>query len=156
MVITLADWQFRVEREQTMAHSLSCSVDHCMCAYCRNYYETIDAAHPTLRPFLERFGVMVEGPSEIMPLEPTLVMACYRVMGEILHRGQSRMHVDNVPIHPEASADGTFLLWIGEMELPWVQNEPMEDVISPANQPEFLERMAKKWAELNEIDLILS
>ena len=42
------------------------------------------------------------------------------------------------------------------MELPWMQDEPVEDVVSPANQPEFLERMAQKWAELNELDLILS
>lgn len=149
MTITLADWKFRVNVDATTAHSMKCSVDHCLCAYCRNYYETVDLAHPTLRPFLERFGLVMEGPSEVMPLEPTLVMAGYRVIGEIIHEGAARMHVDNVPIHPERSEVGTFILWVGEMALPWMQKEPMEDVISPANQPEFLDRMAKKWLELN-------
>lgn len=143
MVITLADWQFDVDRAQTAAYTLGCSIDHCLCAYCRNFYETADLAHPTLRPFLERFGITLEGPSEVMPLEPTLILTCYRVTGKILRTGSARMHVDNVPIHPEACGDGTFLLWIGEMELPWMQDEPAQDVISPANQPDFLERMAK-------------
>jgi len=156
MKITLADWVFSVDVEATTVHSMNCSVDHCLCAYCRNYYESVDSAHPTLRPFLERFGLVTEGPSEVMPLEPTLVMAGYRVVGEIVRKGTARMHVDNVPIHPEASDDGTFLLWVGEMELPWNQPEPMEDVISPANQPEFLQRMAQKWAKLNDIEFILS
>lgn len=156
MKIALADWEFQVDVEATTVHSLKCSIDHCLCAYCRNYYETVDMAHSTLRPFLEQFGLTMEGPSEVMPLEPTLVMAGYRVIGAITKTGTARMHVDSVPIHPEASDDGTFLLWVGEMELPWKQEEPMEDVVSPANQPEFLERMAKKWAELNDLELIMS
>ena len=35
-------------------------------------------------------------------------------------------------------------LEVGELELPWVMDEPWEDVISPANEPEFLERMYRK------------
>ena len=156
MKITLADWEFSVDTEATTVHSLQCSADHCLCAYCRNYYETVDAAHPALRPFLGRFGLVLEGPSEVMPLEPALVMAGYRVIGEITRMGSAKMHVNNVPIHPEMAENGTFFLWVGEMDLPWVQEEPMEDVISPANEPEFLARMAKKWAELNDGEILFS
>ena len=156
MNIILADWVFSVDRDATTAHSMKCSLDHCLCAYCRNYYETADQAHPSLRPFLARFGLVMEGPSEVMPLEPTLVLAGYRVIGRITRSGAARMHVDNVPIHLEPSEDGTFLLWVGEMELPWTQDEPMEDVVSPANEPEFLDRMAQKWAQLNDLDIVLS
>ena len=156
MKITLADWIFEVDTAATAAYTLKCSTDHCTCAYCRNYYETIDIAHPTLRPFLRRFGILAEGPSEVMPLEPTLVMAGYRVTGRILTRGKARMHADHVPVHIEESDEGTFLLWVGEMELPWNQPEPMDDVISPANQPEFLLRMNDKWAQLNGVEVIYS
>lgn len=154
MRIILADWEFTVDVDATTVHSMQCSTDHCLCAYCRNYYETVDAAHPSLRPFLSRFGLVLEGPSEVMPLEPTLVMAGYRVIGEIIKQGNAKMHVNNVPIQPEPAENGTFFLWVGEMDLPWVQTEPMEDVVSPANQPEFLKRMAKKWAQLHEAELI--
>ena len=156
MKITLADWTFEVDTAATAAYTLKCSTDHCTCAYCRNYYETMDIAHPTLRPFLKRFGILAEGPSEVMPLEPTLVMAGYRVTGRILTRGKARMHADHVPVHIEESDEGTFLLWVGEMELPWNQPEPMDDVISPANQPEFLLRMNEKWAQLNGVEVIYS
>ena len=66
------------------------------------------------------------------------------------------MHADHVPVHIEESDEGTFLLWVGEMELPWNQPEPMDDVISPANQPEFLLRMNDKWAQLNGVEVIYS
>lgn len=144
MVIRLADWIFSVDTAATAAHTRKCASDHCLCAYCRNYYETLDLAHPSLRPFLDGFGILAEGPSELMPLEPTLMAACYRVTGEILQTGKVPIHVDGVPIRPEPADCGTFFLWVGEMELPWCQEEPMDEVISPANQPEFLERMAKK------------
>ena len=156
MKIILADWEFQVEAAETTAHSMKCSTDHCLCAYCRNYYETADAAHPSLRPFLERFGLVLEGPSEVMPLEPDYVMTGYRVLGQILNRGEAQLHVNNVPVHFEDADPTSFFLWAGPMELPWVQGEPMEDVISPANQPEFLERMARKWLEFNAEDTFLS
>ena len=102
MILEYADWQFDVDVAATREHTLKNASDHCMCAYCRNYYETVDTAYPNLRPFLEQFGVNIEGPSELMPFEPTL-------------------------------------------QLPWIQIEPVEDVISPANMPEFLERMQEVW-----------
>ena len=156
MKITLADWEFQVRVSDTTAHSLKCSIDHCLCAYCRNYYESVDEAHPSLRPFLEQFGLVLEGPSEVMPLEPDYVMAGYRVLGRITGRGEARMHVNHVPVHFEDADDTSFFLWVGPMDLPWKQDEPMGDVVSPANQPEFLDRMARKWMELNGEDAIMS
>ena len=152
--IQLADWHFSVDTDATASHTLKCAADHCLCAYCRNFYEMVDVAHPTLRPFLARFGITLEGPSELMPLEPTLMAAAYRVTGEILSVGTVPLHVDGVPVRPEPADNGTFFLWIGEMTLPWVQEEDMDEVLSPANQPDFLDRMAKKvlqWYPLSEI-----
>ncbi len=154
MRISLADWLFEVNVEQTMAYTAKCSTDHCMCAYCRNFYEAVDGAHPALRPFLSRFGVTLDGPSELMPFEPTLLMAAYRVTGQITRVGLDRMHVNGVPVRPEAGEGGTFLLWVGEMEVPWLQEEPEEEVVSPANEPEFMARMLDKWLETREMDEI--
>lgn len=149
MVITLGDWQFRVDVDNTMDYTHKCSLDHCTCDYCRNFYENVDRAQPNLRPVLSRFGIYLNGPCEVMPFEPTLVAACYRVTGQILSRGEAYLHVDEVPLRPEEADDKTFFLWIGPMELPWTQEEDMYEVLSPANQPEFMDRMMErllKWA----------
>ena len=156
MNFTIADWVFSVDTEATLIRTMQYSTDHCTCAYCRNYYEALDRAQPRLRPVLGKFGIAAEGPCELMPLEPNVMLACYRVDGAILQQGRTRIYVDDVRITPEEGENGTFLLWVGEMVLPWIQEEAMEDVVSPANQPDFLERMAWKWAELNEIDYIMS
>lgn len=156
MIITIADWEFDIDTAATTVRTMQYSTDHCTCAYCRNYYETVDLAQPRLRQVLGKFGITMEGPCELMPLEPNIMLACYRVDGSIIRFGKTRIYVDDVRLTPEPSDNGTFLLWVGEMVLPWHQQEAMEDVISPANQPEFLERMAQKWAELNESDFILS
>lgn len=147
MIITLADWQFQVDVDATMEYTWKCSLDHCTCAYCQNFYENVDRAHPMLRPVLSRFGVYLNGPCEVMPFEPTLVMTCYRVTGRILAKGVSRLHVDGVPLLPEEADEQTFFLWIGEMDLPWTQAEDMDEVVSPANQPDFMDRMMKRWLQ---------
>ncbi len=149
-IITLVDWQFQVDEEATLVYTIQCSEDHCTCPYCLNFYENIDAAHPTLRPVLSRFGIFLNGPCEIMPFEPTLVMACYRVTGQITRRGISQLHVDGVPLRPESADENTFFLWVGEMDIPWTQQEDMDEVLSPANQPEFMDRMYRRWLETRE------
>lgn len=154
--IELADWCFRVDVDATRAHTTQNATDHCKCAYCKNYYEALDRTYPGLRPFLAKFGVNPSGPSELMPFEPTLMLACYRVMGEIQQWGTAQLEADGVLITPEAGEDGSFLLWVGEVELPWLQEEPMEDVVSPANLPEFLERMQDVWMLRHGDELIFS
>ena len=145
MILEAGDWRFRVDVEKTLERTSKYSFEHCQCSYCMNFYDAIDQAHPALRPVMEQFGINLEGPSELMPFEPTLMMACYRVDGQILQWGKSSMFVDGIPIVPETGDEETFLLWVGEMEIPWLQNEAMEDVVSPANLPEFLDRMRKVW-----------
>ena len=145
MILEAADWRFQVDVEKTRQRTSKYSFEHCQCSYCKNFYDAIDLAHPTLRPVMEQFGVNLEGPSELMPFEPTLMMACYRVDGQILQWGKTAMSVNGVPIVPELGDEETFLLWVGEMEIPWLQKEAVEDVVSPANLPEFLSRMQEVW-----------
>jgi hypothetical protein len=85
-----------------------------------------------------------------MPFEATYVAAAYRVTGKIRSRGEANLHIDDVPLRFEESNERTFLLWVGPMALPWTQEEDMDEVLSPANQPEFMERMMERlllWAE---------
>ena len=155
MVISLGDWQFRVDIAATESYTTKCSLDHCTCPYCRNFYENIDRAEPALRPVLSRFGIYLNGPCEVMPFEPTLVAACYRVTGEILSRGEAYLHINEIPLRPEEADENTFFLWIGPVELPWTQEEDMDEVLSPANQPEFMDRMMARilrWAGDTQIE----
>ncbi len=145
MILKLGDWRFQVDVEATSERTRKYSYEHCQCGYCKNFYDAIDMAHPGLRPVMEHFGVHLEGPIELMPFEPTLMLACYRVDGKILQWGKSRLSVQGVPILPAAGEENTFLLWVGEVRLPWLQKEPADEVVSPANLPEFLERMQEVW-----------
>ena len=144
MVLKIDDWIFQVDLEKTAEHSSYVSSEHCTCGYCENYYRTVEVAFPELKPFLARFGVLVDAPSELYPIAPTLYLSGYRVTGEIRQFGSSPMMAGAAPVMAEPSEGGTFLLEVGEIPLPWVLEEDMDEVISPANEPEFLERMYRK------------
>jgi len=146
VILKCADWEFRVDVGATAQKTRQNASDHCECGYCKNFYETVGSAYPRLKNFLEQFGIDMSGPSELMPFEPAVILACYRVSGEILTWGNTQLCVQGVPVLAESAEDGTFLLWVGEMELPWVQQERPEDVVSPANLPEFMERMRLVWS----------
>ena len=145
MLLEYGDWKFDVDVEATKERTSRYSFDHCECGYCKNFYEVIDQAHPQLRPALEPFGIQLEGPCELVPFEPTLMLACYRVDGRIAQWGKSGLFVSGASLIPEADDEHTFLLWVGELSIPWVQEEAMEDVVSPANLPEFMDRMQNLW-----------
>ena len=59
-------------------------------------------------------------------------------------------------LRPEEADDTTFFLWIGPVELPWTQEEDMDEVLSPANQPEFMDRMMLRWLQWTQEEEILS
>ena len=141
MVLQINDWIFRIDYEKTAEHSSFISSEHCTCAYCENYYRTIQEAYPELKPFLKQFGILIDAPSEMYPIEPTLYLSGYRVTGEILQFGNGPIMVGNAPVVAEPVDDAHFLLECGEIPLPWVMPEDMNEVISPANEPEFLEKM---------------
>lgn len=145
MVLELEDWRFQVDVEATREHTARNALDHCDCSYCRNYYQAIPLVCPELTEFLSLFGVDYQGPSELMPFEPTLLLACYRVQGRILSFGKNRLWAGDLEINPETSDESSFFLWVGEASLPWLQEENQEDVVSPANLPEFMERMEEVW-----------
>ena len=144
MVLQIEDWVFRIDLERTKEHSSFVSSEHCTCSYCENYYRTVSLVYPDMKGFLAQFGVRTDAPSEMYPIEPTLYLAGYRIFGEILTYGIAPIMVDGVPVTAEPKDEHHFMLEVGEMPLPWVLPEDPNDVVSPANEPEFLEKMYRK------------
>ena len=144
MVLKIDDWVFQVDPEKTKEHSSFVSSQHCMCGFCENYYRTILSVCPGLKEFLGQFYILVDAPSEMYPIDPIHYLSGYRVFGRIEQFGIAPMMVDGVPIQAEPVDETNFMLEVGLLELPWVMDEDWADVISPANEPEFLENMYRK------------
>lgn len=147
MILKIEDWEFDIDPAKTREHAAFALGSHCTCGYCENYYRAADRAYPGLRSFLDRFFVELEGPSEMYPFEPTMCLLAYKVTGRIIKAGAGPIMVDGVPVMGEVIDDETFKLEVGELVLPWVLEEDMDEVVSPANEPEFLERMYRKMLQ---------
>lgn len=153
MLISVHDWQFDVDIPLNMEISAAQASQHCTCGYCRNFYQGINAACPTLRPFLSRLGIHIEGPDELSPFEPTIYEVSYIINGSILQRSDQHLYIDSIPVKiltsDEADMDTVrpkpyFVLTVGLIELPWLLDEDPEQVVSPANEEQYLLRMQKK------------
>ena len=149
MTLRIDDWVFRIDLEKTKEHSSFVSSEHCTCDYCENYYRSINVIYPELKPFLAGFGILIDGPSELYPIEPTLYLAGYRVFGQVVQYGKGPIMVNGVPVSAQPVDDVHFMLEVGQMMLPWVMPIDPEEVISPANEPEFLEKMYRKVFGMN-------
>ncbi len=151
MIFSVDDWILQVDVEKTLQYSRRILSDHCQCGYCRNYYSAIDSVHPQLRPFLQRFGSHVETPDELMPFEPTVYEATYCICGSVLQYGAAPMVVGKLTVTVAEDLDFVtecpqpcFGLITSVTELPWVLDEDMDEVVSPANEPEYMQRMWNK------------
>ncbi len=166
MLITIDRWQFEIDLAATMEYSASEAKDHCTCAYCRNFYASVDTIYPDLRPFLTQFGLDVEAPDELIPyFPPTDCDAYYGVCGKIVKRGNTPISINGLTIHPQNPEEAMvntglkhpyFFLMVSLMQLPWVLEEPMEEAESPANQPSFINRVWDRLLCRPEEDNILS
>ncbi len=154
MILTIADWKLDIDLEATMEYSASEAREHCTCAYCRNFYASVDAVYPELRPFLAQFGLDIVAPDELMPFDAHTYGAYYGVSGRILKRGSMPLLAGDHRIEPESAAQAKvntwlaepyFFLYVSTMCLPWVLEEQIEEVVSPANEPSFLKKM---WSKL--------
>ncbi len=151
MILTFDDWKLDVDLDATMVRSVHEAADHCNCAYCRNFYAAVDAHYPNLRPFLAEFGLDIEAPDEQMPYDYDNRMyydSVYLVCGSILQAGTEPILVDGIGIRAENDAlvgdrcpQPCFVLDVSNVVLPWVLEEPMQDTLSPANEPPFIKKM---------------
>lgn len=166
MQLQVADWIFEVDIPATMAYSAGIWEDHCTCGYCRNFYETMDSAYPQLKPFLKDFGMNSLTPEELSPIEPTLCMVSYCISGRIVKNGIYPIDIDGVvlsvstdeenPLYEPPFGTPFFVFTTGLLDLPWVLEEDMDEVISPANEPEYLQRMMNRLLENADSELTLS
>ena len=166
MLITVADWVFDVDIPATMAYSAAVWEDHCTCGYCRNFYETLDDAYPSLKPFLKQFGMDSLTPEEMSPIEPTLCLISYCISGSVVKRGVFPVDTGEVVFSVSADAQNPlykppfgrpfFVLTSGLLELPWALEEDMNEVISPANEPEYMQRMMNRLLENVDSEMTLS
>ena len=152
MIVDIQGWVFDLNIQQTSAYSNSILQDQCQCGYCRNFYVSVDSAYPQLRGFLSQFGMRVETPEELMPFEPTIYEASYCICGTVLKTGLRPLTCQNIVLSVEIQTDlepqcsaPFFVLKTGYLEIPWVLQEDMNEVVSPANEPEYLQRM---WSRL--------
>jgi len=166
MILNVADWTFDIDVSATMAYSAHVWEDHCTCGYCRNFYETLDDAYPKLKRFLKLFGMNSLTPEEMSPIEPTLCMFSYCICGTIVKRGIFPLDSGDVvftvttddqnPLYEPPFGKPFFVLTSGLLELPWVLDEDMDEVISPANEPEYLQRMMNRLLENADFDDMIS
>jgi hypothetical protein len=149
MILQIADWEFDIDMARTMESSAAEAAEHCTCAYCRNFYVAVDEECPELRPFLAQFGLDLEAPDELMPYDIYDWLSYagkYVVFGQILRFGNDRIRCGNAWLWPMEDSEFDiaaphFVLSLEELELPWLLEEPLKDVISPANEPSFLKKM---------------
>ena len=156
MVLKIDDWEFEIDMDATRDHASYAALEHCTCSYCENYYRAVRMCYPGLKASLSRFGLHIDGPVEMYPFEPTLYLVGYRVHGRILRYGAAPMMTDGIPITAVPFQHGYFIVEVGEMALPWLLQENPDDVISPANEPEFLLKMYQKMYERGFGSLIQS
>lgn len=166
MTIRIADWIFDVDVSATMSYSEGVWGDHCTCGYCRNFYETLDGEYPQMKPFLEQFGMNSLTPEEMSPIEPTLCIVSYCMSGTIVKHGIYPIDIGGVvftvstheenPLYKPPFGAPFFVLTTGLLELPWVLDEDMDEVISPANEPEYMQRMLNRLLENVQNDEVLS
>lgn len=166
MILQIGDGKFDIDMERTMAYSAAEAAAHCDCAYCRNFYASVDEKYPNLRPFLARFGIDIEAPDEMLPFDQPNEMwyeNVYSVSGRILSGSGHTFTVDGVEVWiycenklhiNQTIPEPHFFIGVGMMVLPWVLDEPMEGVISAANEPPFLKRMWNRLlSRLEKTDL---
>ena len=153
MILKIEDWEFDIDMERTMEYSAAEAAEHCDCAYCRNFYAAVDDDCPALRPFLAQFGVDVEAPDALYPYDTDIDRVYYEgeyvVFGTILQHGKHRITAPGCCefyLWPKseseyAFAEPHFVLSLEESEMGWVLDEPLQEVVSPANEPSFLKKM---------------
>jgi len=153
MIVELGDWKFQVFEVTNRKYYAEQYHDRCDCAWCRNFYASVDKNYPNLRGFLNKFGVKVDAPDEVIAFSPTLCSNYYAVCGSILNRGEEIITVDGIAIEPQFSQEAivnttlepVFFLYVGCMDLPWVLDEPMEQSDSPAKRKNPIQRLLYRW-----------
>lgn len=154
MILYLEDWIFDVDLEATAVYSRQELAENCQCTYCRNFYKAIDGHYPELRPFLRQFGLELEAPDRMSPIDYSPERIDYDPMfivyGRILQAGNYEMsaglaNMIATAIDMDESGRSRFQLDVYEISLPWVLDEPFEGGIpQPKTKERWNERVFSK------------
>lgn len=60
------------------------------------------------------------------------------------------------PLYHPPFGTSFFVFDTGLLDLPWVLDEDMDEVISPANEPEYMERMMNRLLQNTDSDIVNS
>ena len=154
MILEIDGWKFQVFDVTTRKHYAREVAEHCTCATCRNFYQTVDQVYPELRPFLARFGVHVEAPDEMTAPIQTMCDCYYAVCGKILETGESEITVGSTKVFPQTSEEAMvntemdepyFFLFISPLNVPWILDEPMEEPDTPEKKQNTIARILGRW-----------
>ena len=139
MFLEFSDWLFAADIPANRLYSAEERECRCNCAYCRNFYKTVDGKYPNLRYFLSRFGMDLEAPESLVPITHEVYQGSYIVQGRILRNGSLPIFVDDIAITAEDDAEsGFFTLHIGLMNLPWVLSEDPRQLTPPVSLHDML------------------
>ena len=162
MRIHIRDWILDVDIDATMKYSSELFAEHCECGYCKNYYATVCDTYPELNPLLTKLGINHEAPVDFLPIEPMLCIVSYAICGSIVLCGSQWLSFGDAMITFQESSvldyelscgEPYFVLTTSALHLPWILEEDMNEVISPANEPECMERMWKRLLDSAEFDI---
>lgn len=139
MILEFHDWIFFVDVESTKVYAAEELLEHCTCAYCRNFYQVVDSIYPNLRYFLSRFGANIEAPESFTPITSDLYQATYVVQGKIIRKGSEPIWVHDIAITVDDYEEPDFfLIQFGIMKLPWILEQSLDTVPKPYGLTDIL------------------
>ena len=154
MILEIDGWKFQVFDVTTRKYYAREVSDHCTCATCRNFYQTVDKVCPELRPFLARFGVHVDAPDQMTAPIQTMCDCYYTVCGKILEEGDEAITVGDTKVYPQTWEEAMvntemdepyFFLFVSPLTVPWVLDEPMDPIDTPEKEQDTIARILARW-----------
>lgn len=154
MILEVDGWKFQIYDVTTRKYYAREVADHCTCATCRNFYQTVDRVYPELRPFLAHFGVHVEAPESMSAPIQTICDCYYSVCGKILEVGEEPISIGNTVVYPQTCEEVRvdtdmdepyFFLYISPLNVPWVLDEPMDAIDTPEKTQNAIAKILGKW-----------
>lgn len=152
----IQDSEINVDVEKTAEYYRSNTLCDCLC--CRNFYAQAKERFGKLEAFLSEFGISLERPDELESVEADntvmYLTASYSVCGklpdsykktvEISDGGMDLKVVIGDSFSPNEQTGDYFMVSVYDMNLPWVLDEPIPEVLRTAEKLPKIKRLFKK------------
>lgn len=112
------NWHFEVDKNATAHYSAQELSENCQCEDCLHFYRHVEHAYPSLRAFLDSFGVELFAPESMITYNCktyTEHSLAYLVYGRIVKFGDSAIKTDHTLITAEHVDDEIFYLTFSVM-----------------------------------------